>query len=419
MKVRTQQDSVVITGIGPVSAIGCDKEVFWESLLSGRSGITNTTLCDTSRVACKLAAEVKDADLRKYFPRTAVSRKYPRAVELAIAAAAFAIRDAGLDALSNTDRMGVFVGTSVANLAETFSARENWVNGQKVRPDTSFYVFNHSAACLLSSLFDLRGPTLTISTGCNSGLDAIGHACRAIQCGSADAMLVTGTDCEIFPEIMAALGASDSLSTRYNDAPEQSPRPFDADRDGVVLGEGAAALILESETGAKQRGAQIYARISGYAGCAAGKNRVYSPSPHWDIHPSVSAMQNAMKNADLRTDQIDLVHANGSGSVSYDRLEAQAIATVFGSDFSRMRVHSIKSMVGLPGGAASALQAITACLCLEHSKIPPTINHENCDPECGAIRVVCEAESVPLQNILVHTIGLGGFYYSAAVLSSV
>ena len=307
----------------------------------------------------------------------------------------------------------------MANLAETFSARDNWLDGKRLSPDSSFYVFNHSAACLLSSFFDLRGPTLTVSTGCNSGLDAIGHACRAIQCGSADAMLVAGTDSEVFPEIMAALAASDSLSTHYNNAPDHSPRPFDVNRDGVVLGEGAAALILESETGARQRGAHIYARISGYASCAAGKNRVYSPSPEWDIHPSVSAMRNAMKDAGWQSGDVDLVHANGSGSVVYDRLEAQALATVFGPDFSRVRVHSIKSMIGLPGGAASALQALAACLCVERSKIPPTINHENSGAECGPIRVVRETESFRSRNILVHTIGLGGFYYSAAAISSV
>jgi 3-oxoacyl-[acyl-carrier-protein] synthase II len=296
-------ESIVITGIGPVSAIGSGKRIFWESLLNGRSGIGKITRFDSSLSECKIAAEIKDENLRDLFPRSVARRKYPRSVELAIVAANLAIQDAGLDTF-DSDRIGVFAGTSVANLAETFLARDVLLRENRVRQDSSFHVFNHSVACLISSLFDLRGPTLTVTTGCNSGLDAFGQAMRAIAAGSADAMIVVGTDCEVFPEIMASLGASDSLSKRYNDTPQRSPRPFDADRDGVVLAEGAAALILEREGAARKRGAQIYGRISGYVSCAAGRNRSYSPSPEFDVRPSVNAIQNVMNEARV-TSQVD------------------------------------------------------------------------------------------------------------------
>src|SRR6185295_27919 len=171
----------------------------------------------------------------------------------------------------------------------------------------------------------------------------LGHAYRTILSGSADAMLVVGTDCEVFPEIMASLSASDSLSKSNAD----TPRPFDAHRDGVVLAEGAAALILERENLARKRSASIYARISGYASCASGRNRTYSPSPEFDIRPSANAIQTAMKEAGWKTTDVDLIHANGSGSVPYDRMEAHSFRKTFGENFSRVRVHSIKSMIGL------------------------------------------------------------------------
>ena len=200
--------------------------------------MTTISRCETSRSACKIGAEVKDFRVEDFVSRRRIPARRSRAVELAIGAAALAIEDAGIKTDSfNADRVGVFVGTSVANLGESLLIRDEWLQQERMKPDTSFLLFNHSAACLLSSLFDLRGPTLTISTGCNSGLDALGQATRIIQQGLVDAMLVVGTDCELIPEVMAALNASGSLSTRYNEEPERAPRPFDADRDGVVLGD--------------------------------------------------------------------------------------------------------------------------------------------------------------------------------------
>ena len=265
----------------------------------------------------------------------------------------------------------------------------------------------------MSSFFNIRGPIHTASSGCNSGLDALGQSLRMIQTGAVDAMLVLGTDCEVVPEVIAVLNASGSLATRYNDDPGRASRPFDLDRDGNVIGEGAAAVLLESEGHARRRGARIYAEMSGYAVCSAGQNRQYSHDrPEIDLGPCVRAFRAAMAEARCRPDQIDVVSANGSSSKIYDRVEALALAEVFGPRLPDLRVHSIKSMLGQHGAGSSMLQVVGACLTLRRGTIPPTINHERPDPACGPIRVLTRAETSPLEHALVHSIGLGGFYYS-------
>jgi 3-oxoacyl-[acyl-carrier-protein] synthase II len=236
-----------------------------------------------------------------------------------------------------------------------------------------------------------------------------------IQAGAADAMLVVGSDCELVPEVMLALNASGSLATRYNDRPGEASRPFDRNRDGNVLGEGAAALLLEAEPHARARGARVYARLAGYRVCSAGRNRQYShDAPEIDIRPCVRAFRGALDEAGWRTGEVDLVNANGSSSVIYDRLEGLALAEVFGEDLPKIRVHSIKSMLGQHGAGSSALQAVTACLSIRRSTVPPTINHDDPDPDCGPLRISAIAERFGAEKVLTHSVGLGGFYYSVA-----
>jgi 3-oxoacyl-[acyl-carrier-protein] synthase II len=236
-----------------------------------------------------------------------------------------------------------------------------------------------------------------------------------IQAGAVDAMLVVGTDCELVPEVLTALNASSSLTTRYNDDPGRASRPFDLDRDGNVVGEGAAALLIESEEHARRRHARIYARIAGYHVASAGQNRQYSHDrPELDTRPCVRALRGAMHEAGWTPERVDVVNANGSSSVLYDRLEGTALGEVFGDSLGELRVHSQKSMLGQHGAGSSALQAVGACLTIRRGTVPPTINHEEPDPTCGPLRVVTRAESLQPQRVLVHSIGLGGFYYSAA-----
>ena len=413
---------VVVTGVGPVSAVGCTRNEFWNALVDGRHGFGPITLCDPGKSPSRIAAEVKDFRLERYVQNgELMARRTPRPVQLALAAGVLALHDAEIDLdACDPDRLGVYVGTSIGNLGDVLTMNERYRSTGQLPPHTAFHAFNHSAACTLSSFFNIRGPIHTTTSGCNSGLDALGLSMRMIQAGAVDAMLVVGSDCELVPEILAALNASGSLATRYNDAPGRASRPFDRGRDGNVVGEGAGALLLESAAHARARQARIYARLAGYRVCSAGQNRQYShDSPELDLRPSVRALRGAIDEAGWQPSEVDLVNANGSSSVIYDRLEALSLAEVFGVAFPEVRVHSQKSMLGQHGAGSSALQAVAACLTLRRGTIPPTINHEDPDPACGPIRIVTEAETVFPQRVLVHAIGLGGFYYTAAAFEAV
>jgi len=415
--------AAVITGLGPISAIGCGHEPFWQALVAGQHGFGPITRCDVSCSPSKIGAEVKNFHLSDHVANgSALKRRLPRAVQLALAASTLAVQDSGLTAQTvNPERIGVCVGTSVGNTSDYLQDRDKWQQARKsyVSPSKAFYLFYHSAACLLSSFFDFRGPTSTVSTGCNAGLDALGHCLHLVQLGLVDAMLVVGTDCELFPEILAVMNASKSLTTRYNDVPGKASRPFDVGRDGNVIGEGAAALILEAEPHARARKATCYARVAGYAACAAGRNRQYSShDPEFDLRPCMRSLSGGINQAGWQPGDVDLVNANGSSSVLYDRLEALSLAQVFGEAFPALRLHSIKSMLGQHGAGSSAMQAVSACLSIYHGTAPPTINHEQPDQNLGEMRVVTRPENCKPRNVLVHSIGFGGFYYSCGAFTN-
>ena len=411
---------VVVTGIGPVSAIGCGRDAFWDSLMAGRHGFGPITQCDVSNIACKIGAEIRDFKLEDYLEGgKLMGRRTPRPVQFALAAGVLALHDAEIDLdACDPDRFGVHVGTSLGNAEDTFRLRDMWHAKGAVPPHAAFHCFNHSAACVISSIFNISGPIYTTSQGCNSGVDALGQSMRLIQAGSADAMLVIGTDCELVQEIMAGLAASNSLATRYNDNPGEASRPFDMGRDGNIIGEGAGALLLESEQHAQARKARVYARIAGYMIASSGQ-RVYSAdNPDVDTRPMVRAMRGAIKEAGWQPSDVDLINANGSSSVLYDRIEALALQEVFGDALPNTRLHSIKSMLGQHGAGSSALQAVSSCLSIRRGYAPPTINHTDPDPACGPLRVVTEAERCFPERVLMHSTGLGGFYSSCAVFQS-
>lgn len=410
-----------ITGLGPISAIGCGRDAFWDALMSGRHGFGPITLCDVSDSPSKIGAEVRDFDLGRYLEKGAqLARFTPRVTQFALASAVLALHDAGLDVdACDPERFGIHVGTSVGNLQTAFEARALRDRGAPVPTSTAFHSVHHSIACVVSSTLNVRGPIHTTSSGCNSGLDALGQSLRLIQSGAVDRMLVIGTDCELVPEVIAALNASESLATRYNDDPARASRPFDRGRDGNVIGEGAAALLLEAEDVARARGARVYARLAGFHQASAGYDRQYRhKDAEVDLRPCVRALRGALSEAVWCPDEVDLVNANGSSSIAYDRVEGLALAEAFGEHLPDLPVHSIKSMLGQHGAGSSALQAVTACLAIRRRGIPPTINHEDPDPACGALAVVTQPTAYAPERVLVHSIGLGGFYYSAAALES-
>ena len=406
--------NVVVTGLGPVSAVGCGKDAFWEELISGRPGFGPITVCDPGDSPSTVAAEVKNFHLKDYLPRgKALARIHPRPVQFALAATALALDDAAIKDLDH-DQTGIAVGTGLANIDLIFKTWTTYSDTGFLLPIASYQVFHHNIACVLTSIFDLRGSCHTLSSGCNSGLDALGFAMRQIQVGAAPVMLALGTDCEVIPAVIAALNASGSLSSKYNDRPEMASRPFDRDRDGNVIGEGACCLVLESEEHAKARGARVYAHLSGYSVRSAGKGRRYShDNPEQDLTPSIRAMKDATEQAGLELP--DVVSANGSASVRYDLVESQALAGFLGESYSKTPVHSIKSMLGQHGAGTSALQAAAACLTLYSGKVPGTINCDNLDQRCGDMNLLRTTESLDPQSVLTHAIGLGGFYYSAGL----
>lgn len=412
---------VVVTGVGPVSAIGCGRNEFWDALTAGRHGFGPITLCDASASPSKVGAEVKGFDLARYVEHgETLARRMPRPVQLALAASVLALHDAEIDLdACDPDRLGIHVGTSAGNLGDLLAFARRLEQTGTLPPHTAFHTFAHSTACILSSFFNIRGPIHTTSQGCNSGLDALGAVLRSIQAGALDAALVVGTDCELVTELLAVLNASGSLSTRWNDEPGRASRPFDVGRDGNVLGEGAAALVVESQAHADARKARVYARLDGYAMCSAGQNRQYShDAPELDVQPCVRALRGAIRDAGWTPGQVSLVNANGSSSVIYDRLEAAALRETFGERFPEVPVHSQKSMLGQHGAGSSALQAVAACLSIRRGTVPPTINLEALDPACGSMRVITKAVDLWPKRVLVHAIGLGGFYYSSAAFAS-
>jgi 3-oxoacyl-[acyl-carrier-protein] synthase II len=411
---------VVVTGLGPVSAIGQGADQFWEALVGGSCGIGPVTCCDVSKSASKIGAEVRNFRLEKYVEHgRAITRTSPRPAVLALGASALALQDAAIDLMAvDRQRVGVYVGTSVGQLDYCFKLRDQWEAGRALTPSGAFHAFNHSVACMVSSQFDLQGPVHTTSTGCNSGMDALGLATQAIQCGAIDAALVVGTDCELTSEIFALLLASDSLATKWNDRPQAASRPFDVERDGNVLGEGAAAFMIESEAYARRRGARAYATIAGATVQAAGSRRYHATRPALDIRPCIRALRTAVHDAGWTMDQVDVFNANGSSSRNYDQLEGIALAEVFGPRLPSLPVHSTKGALGQHGAGSSALQVTAACLTITRGQVPPTLNCDRLDPECGPLRVVVQPLPLDATRVLVHSIGLGGFYYSAAALEA-
>lgn len=409
---------VAVTGLGVVSALGLSTPAFWDALVEGRCAIGPVTRCDVSRFSSRIGAEVIDFDIGHFLRRgRAATRSWSRPARFALAAGLQALADAGYDLSADNERIGVYVGTSIGALAEVFEMHAHFRDRGTCRPAFGFQTFHQSIGCLVSAALDCRGPLHTTSSGCNSGLDALGQAARLIAHGDADAMLVIGTDCELVPEVFAALGSAGALATRYNDDPLRASRPFDVDRDGNVLGEGAGCLLLEAADVARMRGARIYAQVAGFASRASGRAREYRhDAPDLDPATAVRTLGAALADAGWTPPDVDLVNANGSSSKRYDVLEADAVLATFGSRATPVPVYSAKGALGQHGAGSAAFQAITATLSAFTGVVPPTLNCHCLDPRCGNLRVVTSAQQLQPSRVLTHAIGFGGFYHSALAI---
>ncbi|MFP3254299.1 MAG: beta-ketoacyl-ACP synthase II [Hydrogenobaculum sp.] len=399
---------VVITGIGVVSPIGNNVNDFWQNLVAGKSGIDTISSFDPDKygLTVKIAAEVKNFNPEDYFDKKD-AQKFSDFIKFAYAAAMEAMKDADLEnANIDKDRVGVIVGTGIGGLKDIEEQHEilNEKGARRVSPFFIPYGIANMASGVIAIKYGFRGPNYCVVSACATGNHSIGDAFRIIQRGDADIMIAGGTESAITPLGIAGFASLKALSTR-NDKPEKASRPFDKDRDGFVMGEGAGILILEEYEHAKKRGAKIYAEIKGYA---ATDDAFHVTAPCSDGEGAAMCMRLALKDASLNPEDIDYINAHGTSTPLNDKIETLAIKKVFKDHAYKLKISSNKSMIGHLLGAASAVEAVASVKTIETGIIPPTINLENPDPECDLDYVPNKAIQYDVRNVLSNSFGFGG-----------
>ncbi len=399
---------VVVTGIGVVSPVGNDLETFWESLKAGRSGIDHITSFDTTGFDCRIAGEVKDFAPQAYFKNPKDVRRNDRYTQLAMAAAKMAMTDSAIEVdAKDSERFGVIVGSGIGGLKTLAdqSAVLATRGPSRVSPFMIPMMISNMATGLISIEFGLRGPNFATVSACSTACHAIGEAWRMVRDGEADAFLAGGAEAAIVPLGMAGFSAMKAMSTR-NDEPRRASRPFDRDRDGFVMSEGAGILVLESEQHAKARGAKIYCEIAGY-GLSADAYHITSPAPGGE--GAVRCMKMALEKAGVRPEEVDYVNAHGTSTSVGDVGETQAIKTVFGDHAKNgLLVSSTKSMTGHLLGAAGSVEMAACALAIRDGIVPPTINLDNPDPECDLDYVAHTAREAKVRVAVNNSFGFGG-----------
>ena len=397
---------VVVTGLGSITPFGVGRSSLFDALSAGKSAVSLISSFDTSDFKTKIAAEIKNFDPDPYFPKSE-TRRMDRFAQFAAVAAKDAVLDAKLDINSlDKNRAGIVLGSGFGGISTTLEQHKSLLErgAKRVSPMCVPMMIPNMAAGNLAILFGLRGPNETLCTACASSSHAIAAAFRMIQNGKADLMICGGSEAPINPLILAAFSSMNALSKR-NDEPEKASRPFDKDRDGFVLGEGAGIIILESFEHAKARNACIYAEIAG-AGSSADAFHITSPDP--DGLGAESAMRAALADAGITPDQISAVVSHGTGTIANDPIETKALKAVFGDYAYKIPVNSIKSMLGHTLGAAAALEAVSAVTSIVSGIIPPTINREIPDSECDLDYVPNVSRKASLKYVMTDSFGFGG-----------
>jgi beta-ketoacyl-acyl-carrier-protein synthase II len=398
---------ILITGIGVVSIIGDTLKKYWQNLLDGVSGITKITAFDAKDLPCKIAGQIHDFDPVALFG-SKEARRMPRCGQMALAAAIDAVADARLpETMSDPERVGVCIGTALGGVdAIDMSIQTLRSKGyRKVSPFTAVGGIPNLPAFLVGKQFQALGPNSTIATACATGTQAIGEGAEFIRRGAADMVIVGGTDAFIQDFGIGAFCAMRALPTNFNDAPQQASRPFDAQREGFVLSEGAAVLILESEEHARARGADVYAEVAGHASSTDGYHMA-SPDP--EAGGPVRAMRWALQDAGLEPTDVDYINAHGTSTPLNDSTETTAIKKLFGEHAYDLAISSTKSMIGHAMGASGALETIACALSIRDNKIAPTINYENPDPACDLDYTPNQARERDVNVTLSNSFGLGG-----------
>ncbi|HEY76260.1 MAG TPA: beta-ketoacyl-ACP synthase II [Thermoflexia bacterium] len=398
---------VVVTGLGAVTPAGNDVPTLWENLLAGRSGIGPITQFDPSDLEVRIAAEVKGFDPVALFGRKE-ARRNDRFTLFAMEATRQAVEDANLSFGNGEFRedVGVLIGTGIGG-AHTFLHNYDILKERgprRVSPMMIPMMMPNAASAAVAMQYGLRGPNVCLASACATGAHAIGEAAKIIQRGDAEVMICGGSEAVVHPIAIAAFKNMGALSTR-NDEPERACRPFDAERDGFVLGEGAGIVILESLEHALARGARIYCELIGYG---ASADAFHITAPEESGEGAALAMRRALADAGLPPEAVDYINAHGTSTPLNDRIETHAIRTVFGDHADRLAVSSTKSMVGHLMGAAGAVEAIACVKSLETGWVHPTINYENPDPECDLDYVPNEPRRLEPRVALSNSFGFGG-----------
>lgn len=397
---------VVISGVGCFSPLGLDLATTWENLVAGKSGIDYITLFDATNLESRFAGEVKGFEPTNYMERKE-ARRMDRFAQLAVAAAMQAVKHSGLQINStNRDQIGIIVGSGIGGLTTLYQQVKTLVESgpDRVSPFTVPMMISDMAAAQVSILLGIKGVNLCTTSACSSSSDAIGVAYELIKRGDAQAAIAGGSESILNPIGVASFNALKALSTR-NDAPKQASRPFDAERDGFVIGEGACALILESLAHAQQRGANILAEIIAYG---ASGDAFHITQPDEDGDGAARAMQQALHKAGLQPRDIDYINAHGTSTPLNDKVETMAIKKVFGEDAYRVAISSTKSMTGHLIGAAGAVEAAACIMAIQYGIIPPTINLTHPDPECDLDYVPNVARKAEVTTALSNSFGFGG-----------
>ena len=399
---------VVVTGLGAVTPIGNTTAEYWEGLRTGRNGIGRVTQFDPTELIVQIAGEVKGWDPDVYLDRK-ISRRTGRFAQFAHAAGVQALADSGLEVTDETrDDIGVVMATS----GDTFNMGPEWEvflerGSRAVDPFIITRMGQHMGAARLARQIGVRGPNTTINTACASGTDALGHALNLIRLGHARALLAGGAEAMVTPLALSSMGRMGALS-KNNDDPTHASRPFDANRDGFILGEGAGVLMLESEESALARGARIYCEL---AGVGWAFDAVDDSSP--DAAGQALAIRRAIEDAGLRPEDVDYINAHGTSTPLNDKTETAAIKLALGAHAYRIPISSNKSMTGHLAAAAGGIEAVASVLTMLHGCLPPTINYVTPDPECDLDVVPNVARLATPRVVLSNSFGLGGQNASA------
>lgn len=403
---NNSSNRVVITGVGILCPLGLDTEGTWENLLAGKSGIDYITLFDAEPFETKFAGEVKGFEATDYISRKD-ARRMDRFAQLAVAAAIQAVEQAGIKIdLSNQDDIGVLIGSGIGGLTSLFEQSRVLIERgpERITPFLAPMMMGNAASAQVSMVLGAKGQNLCTTSACSSGADAIGIAYEIIKHGGTKAMLAGGSDAIINPIGIAAFNACKAISTR-NSEPQLASRPFDAQRDGFVISEGAGVLILEDLTFAQRRGANILAEIIGYG---ATGDAFHITQPTGDGKGAVRAMQVALDKAGLAPTEIDYINAHGTSTPINDKVETLAIKKVFGKHAYSIPISSTKSMMGHLIGGAGAVEAAITTMIIQNGIIPPTINLTYPDPECDLDYVPNVARPVNVNAALSNSFGFGG-----------